>query len=78
MRPALDAGIWFRANKLSLNISRTKRMLFCRSPPRGNEELILTISNTIIQRMKCLQFLGHHIDEKLDWHLARTHQQMQK
>ncbi|KAK2153698.1 hypothetical protein NP493_2271g00006 [Ridgeia piscesae] len=24
--------------------------------------------NTVIQRMKCVQFLGLHIDEKLDWH----------
>ena len=59
---------WFRANKLSLIISKTKCMLFCRSPPPENEELILTMSNTIIQRMKCVQFLGLHIDEKLDWH----------
>ena len=59
---------WFRANKLSLNIFKTKSMLFCRSPPPGNEELILTKSNTIIQRIKCLQFLGLYIDEKLDWH----------
>ena len=40
---------WFRANKLSLYISKTKSMLFCRYPPRQNEELILTMSNTIIQ-----------------------------
>ena len=59
---------WFRANKLSLNISKTKCMLFCRSPPPENEELILTMSNIIIQRMKCVQFLGLHINEKLDWH----------
>ena len=59
---------WFRANILSLNISKTKCTLFCRSPPHENEELILTMSNTIIQRMKCVQFLGLHIDEKLDWH----------
>ena len=26
------------------------------------------MSNTVIQRMKCVQFLGLHIDEKLDWH----------
>ena len=59
---------WFRANKLSLNISKTKCMLFCRSPPPENEELILTMSNTIIQRMQCVQFLGLHIDEIFDWH----------
>ena len=59
---------WFRTNKLSLNISKTKCMLFCRSSPPENEELILTMCNTIIQRMKCVQFLGLHIDENLDWH----------
>ena len=59
---------WFRANKLSLNISKTKCMLFCRSLPPENEELILTMYNTIIQHMMCVQFLGLHIDEKLDWH----------
>ena len=59
---------WFRANKLSLNISKTKCMLFCRSPRPENEELILTMCNTIIQPMKCVQFLCLHIDEKHDWH----------
>ena len=59
---------WFRANKLFLNISKTKCMLFCRSPPPENEEFILTMSNTIIQHMKCVQFLGIHIDEKPDLH----------
>ena len=59
---------WFRANKLSLNISKTKCMLFCRSPRPENEENILTMYNTVIQQMKCVQFLGLHIDEKLDWH----------
>ena len=50
-------------------------MLFCISPPPENEEIILTMSNTVIQRMKCVQFLGLHIDDKLDWH---EHKQMQK
>ena len=40
---------WFRANKLYLNIFKTKCMLFCRSPPPENEILILTMANTIIQ-----------------------------
>ena len=59
---------WFRANKLSLNISKTKCMLFYRSPSPENEERILTMSNTSIRRLKFVQFLGLHIDEKLDWH----------
>ena len=57
----------FRANKVSLNISKKKCMLFRRYPTPENEELILTMFNTIIQRTKCVQFLGLHIDEKLDW-----------
>ena len=40
---------WFHANKLSLNISKTKCMLFCRSPPPENVEIILTISQCLIQ-----------------------------
>ena len=44
---------WFRANKLSLNISKTKCMLFSRSPPPENEEHILTMYNTIIQCLMC-------------------------
>ena len=47
---------WFRANKLYLNISKTKCMLFCRSPPPENEEIILTMYNTVIQRMKVYNF----------------------
>ena len=58
----------FHANQLSLNISKTKCMLFYRSPPLQNEEISLTMSNTIIQRLKCVQFLGLHIYEILDWH----------
>ena len=58
----------FYANKLSLNISKTKCMLFYRSPLPENEEISLTMSNTIIQRLKCVQFLGLHIYEILDWH----------
>jgi len=42
---------WFRANKLSLNSSKTKGMLmFYRSRPRQREDVLLIISNNIIQR----------------------------
>ena len=43
-------------------------MLFCRSTAPESEELILIMSNKIIQRMKYEQFLGLHIYERLDWH----------
>ena len=39
---------WFHANKLSLNVSKTKYMLFSRSHPVQREETVLTMSDTII------------------------------
>ena len=54
---------WFRANKLSLNISKTKYILFSRSCLL-EEDLLLMISNN---KTKCIQFLGRHIDDKLNW-----------
>jgi hypothetical protein len=57
---------WFRANKLSLNISKTNYMLFSHSTQEiTNTEIKL--ANTIITRSKCVKFLGMHIDEKLKW-----------
>lgn len=57
---------WFRANKLSLNISKTNYMLFSHSTQQiTNTEIKL--ANTIITRSKCVKFLGMHIDEKLKW-----------
>ena len=42
-------------------------MSFTRSRPRQKEDLLLMILNNIIQRTKCMQFLGLPIDEKLSW-----------
>ena len=57
---------WFRANKLSLNISKTNYMLFSHL----NKELInteLKLANTTIPKTKCVNFLGLLIDENLKW-----------
>ena len=58
---------WFHANKLSLNASKTKYMLFSRSHPAQREETVLTISDTIIEPTHCIKFLGLCINERLDW-----------
>ena len=42
-------------------------MLFSRSHPRQKEDLLLMISNKTIHRTKYIQFLGLHIDDKLNW-----------
>ena len=52
---------WFSANKLSLNVSKSKCMLFCRShSPRMKNFL----SNIVIQRKIILGLLK---DARLDW-----------
>ena len=57
---------WFRANKLSLNISKSNYMLFSHL----HKELINTeikLGNTTIPKIKCVKFLGLLIDENLKW-----------
>ena len=56
---------WFKANKLSLNVSKTNYMLFSRSKLEPNHKLI--IGKSEINRKKTFKFLGLHIDENLDW-----------
>ena len=58
---------WFDANKLSLNIFKTKYMLFSRFRPVQSEELFLIICNKILQLTKCITFLGLYTDGRHDW-----------
>lgn len=56
---------WFNINKLSLNVKKTKLMLF------GNRKkdmpIQITIQNTVIERVEQIVFLGVVIDEKMSW-----------
>ena len=58
--------IWVKLNGLSLNLKKTKYMIFSRT---RNVELItpLIISNTAIERKTEVRFLGVIIDETLNW-----------
>ena len=65
-----NISTWFKANKLSLNINKTKWSPFHSSSKRKHilDILpILTIDNTIIHRDKVTKFLGILIDENLSW-----------
>ena len=57
--------LWFAANKLSLNISKTQFMLFSRSKCIPNFQLF--IDDKQLDRVKSTKFLGVIIDEKLCW-----------
>ena len=59
---------WFASNKLSLNIDKTKCMLF---PPSKNhtpdQPCIITINNNQIEVVNQIRFLGVLIDNLLTW-----------
>lgn len=68
------ASIWFSANKLTLNVAKTKFMVFC---PKGSKESLkdysLKIGGEKIERIgedmpiKSFKFVGINIDENLSW-----------
>ena len=55
-------SLWFKANKLSLNISKTTYMLFS-NRKNMNETINLMIDENIIDRVRECKFLGTVIDE---------------
>ena len=59
---------WLIANKLSINTSKTKCMLF-RSKHSNTQHINLNlfIRNNKIERVSSLKFLGVYIDEYLSW-----------
>ena len=63
-------AIWFQADKLSLNESKTKFTLFHKSWDKDNLLLklpILKINNFEIKRTTSIKFLGIMVDENLSW-----------
>ena len=66
------ASVWFTANKLTLNVKKTKFMLFSEGQSNiGNNSL--KIGDTIIEqigsncREKYFKFVGHVLDDNLSW-----------
>ena len=61
---------WFEANKLSLNVGKTKYLLF-HQPGRKNDLPLLLprllIKKHKVERVKSIKFLGVLLDENLSW-----------
>ena len=57
--------LWFNKNKLSLNLTKTKCMVF--GNRKINTEIQLIIDNNIIERVYENKFLGVIVDHKLCW-----------
>ena len=71
---------WFNANKLSLNIKKTKLILFRSSNKKPKHEIKLRINDENIKQIKSTIFLGIIIDECLTWseHIAQVVKKISK
>ncbi len=58
---------WFKANKLSLNLTKTHFMVFHRAKFKSNDMIPLKINNNVIEKTESTKFLGVIIDNKLTW-----------
>ena len=61
---------WLAVNKLSLNISKTKFMIFHHRNKSLPKKIEIKINNTVIERVQNFCFLGLTINENLSW---KTH-----
>ena len=64
---------WFKANKLSLNVSKTNVVLFSNIhiPDYGN--LYLNIENELIKLSDTAKFLGMFLDYRLNWNVQTSY-----
>lgn len=56
---------WLRANRLCLNVKKTKYMIFSRT--KHTDEHCIQINHTNVERVNEFNFLGLTIKENLDW-----------
>jgi len=60
---------WMMINKLSLNTTKTKYILFSKPKSHIHITTELKLNNEIISRVTSAKFLGIYIDEKLIWNI---------
>ena len=58
---------WLNANRLTLNVNKTKYMLFCKRRNNHTTELTLRLNNNDIQSVTEFNFLGLYLNSKLNW-----------
>ena len=75
------AAEWFKSNKLTLNVKKTKYMLFTEKNANVDlQGLNVKISNIPVERVgtnckdKYFKFVGHVLDDNLTWvgHVEKT------
>ena len=58
---------WFRANKLALNESKTKYIIFHTIYNKPPQDFTISLNNTVLERVQSTKFLGVYIQENLTW-----------
>ena len=73
-------ALWFKCNKLSLNVSKTCFMHFSNSQSHTAHNINLSIDNVPIVEKKSTKFLGVILDSNLTWneHLQKIHTAVSK
>jgi len=66
-------AMWFKANKLSLNIDKTSYILFRNRGQKMKNNLNINIDGVNINQVNSAKFLGLYIDEQLTWTTHITH-----
>ena len=66
-------SIWFKANKLSLNLKKTKFMVFKPRQKHSICNIRISIDNQNIVKVKETNFLGVILDENLNWQSEISH-----
>ena len=65
-----EVSNWFKANKLSVNASKTNYMILGThhmTSTKTRQDLNVVLNDTLLERVKCTKFLGVLIDECLTW-----------
>ena len=57
---------WLKINKLSLNIKKTKFMIFA-MPTKKYQVPLIQLNDVVIERVSNFNFLGVTLDEQLNW-----------
>ena len=65
-RELYKVSTWLSANKLALNVSKTKFIMF-RTLNKGMHDPMLKLNDTVIERVDKFKFLGIWLDEYLNW-----------
>ena len=66
--------VWFKVNKLSLNVSKTNYMVFSKNKCTRNDCHVY-INGVELVQVPATKFLGVYIDDQLNWHKQIQHVQ---